>query len=130
MKKGDIFEEKFVISSSICNGFVELFNDRNPLHTDEAFAMEKGFQGRVMQGNILNGFLSFFVGECLPIKNVIIYAQQIKYFNPFYLNDVLKLRAEVADIFDSVNMVEFKYNFENQRLQNIAGGILQIGVLK
>jgi 3-hydroxybutyryl-CoA dehydratase len=86
---GDKFKEKFVLNGDVYNGFISLFNDKNPLHTDEVFALDKGFKGKVMHGNILNGFLSRFIGECLPVKNVIIHSQEIQYKNPAYLNDDL-----------------------------------------
>ena len=62
MKQGDTFTNSFVISEQIYNKFVELFGDRNPLHTDASFAVSQGFRDKVMHGNILNGFLSFFIG--------------------------------------------------------------------
>ena len=86
MKEGDIFLEEFSVAEKVYHGFIETFNDKNPLHTDVSFAQSKGYKGRVMFGNILNGFLSYFVGECLPIKNVIIHSQDIKYKKPFSNN--------------------------------------------
>ena len=82
MLKGDSFSKEFIIDNEIYIGFINLFKDRNPLHTDIAFAKEKGFNATVMHGNILGGFLSYFIGECLPEKNVIIHSQEIKYYNP------------------------------------------------
>ncbi len=129
-KIGDKFEERFVISDAEYNGFMSIFKDTNPLHTDEGFARDKGFQSRVMHGNILNGFLSFFIGECLPIKNVIIHSQQISYKNPVYLNEQLLLEAEVTGVFESVNAVEFSYSFKNTVSKDLAKGKFQIGILK
>jgi 3-hydroxybutyryl-CoA dehydratase len=130
MNKGDVFTSAFNINSEIYNGFVSLFKDKNPLHTNSEYAVGKGFIGKVMHGNILNGFLSFFVGECLPSKDVIIQTQQIKYLKPVYLNDELILHAEIEEIYDSVNTIELKYYFENQNKEKIAKGRIQIGLLK
>jgi len=69
MQQGDIYTHAFTVTPGVYDGFIQTFGDRNPLHTDGAFAVSKGFKGPVMHGNILNGFLSFFVGECLPLKN-------------------------------------------------------------
>ena len=100
-KKGDTYHISFVVNSDVYNGFIAIFNDQNPLHTDERFAINKGFKGSVMHGNILNGFLSNFVGEHLPDKNVIIHSQSIQYKQPVYLNDVLQFTATVNDIYES-----------------------------
>jgi len=74
MQKGDSFQFRYCVTAAVRDGFLALFEDRNPLHTDKAFAREKGFREEVMYGNILNGFISHFVGELLPVKNIIIHA--------------------------------------------------------
>ena len=125
----DSFEEKFKVSEKVYAGFIELFHDRNPLHTDDKFAINKGFKGKVMHGNILNGFLSYFIGERLATKNVIIHSQEIQYKNPVYLEDELKFEASVSGVFESVNTVEFKFLFRNENSKVIAKGKIQIGIL-
>jgi acyl dehydratase len=129
-KVDEEFKTKFVVSPYIYDNFISLFGDKNPLHTDEQFAVSKGFPGRVMHGNILNGFLSYFVGECLPDKNVIIHSQEINYKNPVFLNDQLELTARVNGIFESVGAIEFFYTFKNQKEKTVAKGKIQIGILK
>ncbi len=126
---GDKYHETFSVTDEVYQGFVRLFNDRNPLHTDEAFARGKGFSGKVMHGNILGGFLSYFIGESLPDKNVIIHSQEIRYKQAVYLNDVLQLQAVVSDKYESVNAVEFKFEFRNAAAQVVAKGKIQIGIL-
>ncbi len=128
-KKGDTYNVRFVVSSDVYNGFITVFNDHNPLHTDESFAISKGFKGRVMHGNILNGFLSYFAGECLPEKNIIIHTQSIKYNQPVYLNDVLNFEAKVEDVYESVRAVEFSFSFRNKDSKVVSKGKLQIGIL-
>lgn len=130
MHKGDRFIQRFEISTELCEGFILLFNDRNPLHTEDAFACEKGFVKKVMHGNILNGFLSFFVGECLPDKNVMIYSQKIDFKKPVYAGDSLELHAVIDDIFESVNLAEISFEFINQDSVKVAKGKIQIGLLK
>ncbi|RFZ85786.1 hypothetical protein DYU05_09380 [Mucilaginibacter terrenus] len=129
-KVGDEFEVGFYISEDIYNGFVKLFKDENLLHTNEQFAVEHGFAGRVMQGNILNGFISYFVGECLPDKKVLIHSQTIKYKYPVYLDDNLTFKSVVAEIHSSVKVAVFKFKFINQDLKAVATGQIQIGLLK
>ncbi len=126
----DRFEQKFIVSDEIYQGFILLFKDKNPLHTDGAFAMNKGFKSCVMHGNILNGFLSFFIGECLPQKNVIIHSEEISYKNAVYLYDELIFTAHVTGVFESVSAIEFKFNFANSDSKTVAKGKIQIGILK
>jgi 3-hydroxybutyryl-CoA dehydratase len=129
MNKGDTFTQKFTLSEEIYSGFIMLFNDNNPLHTDKAFAQQEGFRSEVMHGNILNGFLSYFIGECLPVKNVMLYSQEISYVKPVYLNDQLDLVARINTVSTAVNVIEFGFTFTNQEQVKVAKGKLQIGIL-
>ena len=129
MKLGDKFDISFVVNEKVYRGFIDIFNDQNPLHTNSVFAQSKGFESEVMHGNILGGFLSYFIGECLPIKNVIIHSQDIKYHKPIYLNDQVIFKAEISEIFESVNAIEFKYFFENIQGLKLAKGKIQIGII-
>jgi len=126
---GQLFFQKYFTSEKVYNGFVELFNDKNPLHTDEDFARQYGFNSKVMHGNILNGYLSHFIGECLPFKNLIIHTQNIQYKQPVYLNNELELKATVAEIHESVSAIEFKFVFVNTDDKIVARGRFQIGIL-
>jgi 3-hydroxybutyryl-CoA dehydratase len=129
LRKGDTYFKQFIFDDKIYQGFKDIFNDYNPLHTDADYAKRKGFKDKVMHGNILGGFLSFFIGECLPTKDVIIHSQEIKYVNPVYLNDILSLYVIIEDIFDSVKVIEFNFLFENQHQQKVAKGKINIGLL-
>ena len=126
---GTVFTYTFAVDSSVYEGFKTIFRDENPLHTDLDFAKGKGFKERVMYGNILNGFLSYFVGELLPVKNVIIQSQSINFTSPVYLNDNITLEAKIEEFYESVNSAEIKYKFVNQSGQVVAKGKMQIGVI-
>jgi len=129
-KIGETFEEFFVISDEIYSGFIATFNDRNPLHTNQQFALANGFKDVVMHGNILNGFISYFIGEKLITKDVIIHSQEIQFKNPVFLNDTVVFNAEVNGVYESVNAIEFKFIFKNKLEKVIAKGKFQIGLLK
>jgi len=129
MEKGDRFNVRYPVTAQVRDRFAQLFEDRNPLHTDKGFAREKGFDEEVMYGNILNGFISHFIGERLPIKNVIIHAQQIKYLKPFYCGDELTLTADIGEVVESVRVFIFNFSFSNQHNTEIAKGKVQIGII-
>lgn len=129
LQANDRYELDFCVSDEIYKGFLATFKDHNPLHTNHEFASAKGFQGMVMHGNILNGFLSYFIGECLPTKDVIIHSQEIQFKNAVYLNDILKFKAEVIGVYESVGAVEFKFDFKNEAAKTVAKGKIQIGIL-
>ncbi|MDX2171909.1 MAG: MaoC/PaaZ C-terminal domain-containing protein [Bacteroidota bacterium] len=126
--QGDKIQLKFVVDEAIYKGFINLFQDNNPLHTNFDYAVSRGFKECVMHGNILNGFLSYFIGECLPTKDVIIHSQQIDFSKPVYMHDVLEFEAEVDEVYESVKVVKFKFYFKNSESKKVAKGTIQIGL--
>ncbi len=128
MTQGQKFEFTFNVDEAVYNGFKTVFKDNNPLHTNSDYAVSKGFKGLVMHGNILNGFISYFIGECLPTKDVIIHSQDISFSKPVYLNDVLKFEAEVDEVYESVKALKFKFSFRNSEGKSVAKGNIQIGL--
>lgn len=129
-KLNENYNHQFTITLEVYQQFQLCSNDRNPLHTNEDFAKSKGFTDKVMYGNILNAFLSFFIGECLPTKNVIIHSQEIAFKNPVYMNEKLEFEAKVSGIFEAVNAIEFKYKFIKLDGKIAAKGLIQIGLLQ
>jgi len=125
----DTFDQQFKISEELVSDFVKLSNDRNPLHTIDEFAIDKGFKSRVVQGNLQNCFISYFIGECLPSKNVMILSQTINYKKPVYINDILFLKVKIIGVFESVGLIEFDFNFKNQLDEIISKGIIKIKLI-
>ena len=95
-------------------------------------AKEKGFEGCVMYGNILNAFISNFVGMCLPTPNVMIQSQDISFHKPVFLHDEITLQASIDTISEAVNIINYKLKFYKKTdagRQLVAKGHVQIGLL-
>ena len=101
----------YKVTPEVYYSFQRCSNDYNPLHTDEAFAERKGFDGRVMYGNILNAFISHFVDMLLPYREVMIQTQDIKFHKPVYLNDEIQLEAGIDTVSEAVNIINYKLKF-------------------
>lgn len=129
MQPGDIIQHSFVIDEEKHRQFIAVSGDRNPLHTDISFAKEKGFPATVMHGNILNCFISFLVGELLPVDNVMILSQQINFTKPVYLNEELEMQAEIKEYFDFIPGYEIKFRFRNKTGETKASGNVLIKIL-
>jgi 3-hydroxybutyryl-CoA dehydratase len=119
----------FTITEDVYSSFQNCSGDLNALHTDESFAKSKGFEGRVMYGNILNAFVSCAIGMHLPTKNVMIQTQEIQFKKPVYLGDELYMSLEVEELHESVNAVVLGFKFRNLRNILVSKGHVQIGIL-
>ncbi|HRO41765.1 MAG TPA: MaoC/PaaZ C-terminal domain-containing protein [Flavipsychrobacter sp.] len=129
MQTGDNFQLTFFVSEAVYNGFINTFNDRNILHTNDEFATSKGFKGKVVHGNVMGGFVSYFVGECLPMKNVIIHKQEMLFPKPVYINERLNFIANIIDYSAAVNTYEIKFKFLNEANERVCYGKVQIGLI-
>lgn len=126
---GDTYNYGFEINNIKYHQFIDLSDDRNLMHVDDEYPKQFGFEGKIMHGNILNAFLSYFIGECLPIKNIVIQSQNIEYKKPIYIDTILKLEVVVDSVVESVNVVIFKFKFLSLEGIVFAKGKIQIGVL-
>ena len=135
MAKIDLFNNfekniSFVVSEEIYKSFQQCSGDLNPLHIDEDFAKAKGFNSRVMYGNILNAFVSYAIGMELPTPDVMLQLQDIQYKKPVYLNDKLTMNLKTEEIHEAVHVVVFAYKFFNEQNKVVAKGHIQIGVFE
>ena len=84
-------------------------------------------------GNILNAFVSHFVGMLLPSREVMIQTQDINFHKPVYLNDEILLEASIETVSEAVNIINYKLKFrrvkEGEKPELIAKGHVQIGLL-
>ena len=122
----------YQVTSEVFDGFQRCSNDFNALHTDADFAKTKGFDQPVMYGNILNAFLSHFVGMLLPTRDVMILSQTILYQNPFFMNDELSFESSIDKYSPTVNVVDYKFKFRREKDGKtvlIANGHIQIKLL-
>ena len=133
VKQSQCIEVTYRVSPDVYYSFQRISNDYNPLHTDDAFAQKKGFPKRVMYGNILNGFVSHFVGMALPTREVMIQTQDIQFRKPVFLNDIILLKSEIDSVSEAVEVINFKlkfYRIEKDKNVLVASGHVQIGTLK
>jgi hypothetical protein len=86
-----------------------------------------------MYGNILNAFLSHFVGMLLPTREVMILSQTILFQNPIFLNDEIMLETSIDKFSPTVNFIDYKYKFKKNvgdgKSILIANGHIQIKLL-
>lgn len=65
-----------------------------------------------MYGNILNAFVSHFVGMLLPSREVTIQLRDISFHKPVFLNDEIHLEASIDTIYyETVNIINYKLRF-------------------
>lgn len=98
----------FSITDADMDAFAELSGDSNQLHTDEDFAKDKGFNGRVVYGMLLASKLSYLVGMLLPGRDSVYMGQDIIFRNPIYIDEQCTLQAKVISKSESTRIIEIE----------------------
>ena len=129
LAEGMLAERTYTVTPAVYDSFLCAFGDRSPIHGDAAYAALRGFEGPVMHGAILNGFVSHFVGMVFPGANSLLLSVELRYAEPTYLGDTLELRAQCVQKFDAKQVVVLHVAFFNQtRGLSAATGRVQVQV--
>jgi len=118
------------ITESIVDEFAKLSGDFNHLHMDEEYAKSVNFKGRVCHGMLVASYLSRLIGMYLPGKNALYLTQSIKFSNPCYVNDVVKVTGEVISKTLSVGIITVKTTIKNSSELSLIEGEAKVLIRK
>jgi 3-hydroxybutyryl-CoA dehydratase len=78
--------------------FAEVSTDRNPVHLDDAYAMDTIFEGRIAHGMLTAGLISAVIGEQLPGHGTVYLGQSLKFMAPVRPGDMVRAVVTVTAI--------------------------------
>jgi acyl dehydratase len=113
------------VSDDVYQKFTSLSGDVHPLHTDKEFAKSKGFRDIVVQGNVLNSFISYIIGMHLQLENVMIINQNINFRKPIFIGDYLTFTLSIKDKLEFLPGVELSFKCLRNS-ENVASGTILI----
>lgn len=124
-------EESFqvTITQDMLDKFREITGDNNPLHTEESFAKQKGYDSCVAYGMLTASFLSTLAGVYLPGEKSLIHSVETKFVKPVFVGDTLTVTGKVAEKNELFSVFTLKVTITNQRKEKVLRGSMQIGVL-
>ncbi len=112
----------FSVTAQQIQQFAELSGDFNPLHTDEAFARGKGFEGVVVHGALMVAKVSQLIGMRLPGRDSIWASVSLDFRKPLYVDQAAQVEGVVTDVSESTGMIGLKLTVR------AAGKVLAKGV--
>lgn len=124
-------KESFFVSitDSMMHKFLDITSDENPLHLNEDFARQRGFDNKVVYGMLTASMISTLGGCYLPGRNCLIQGVEIKFVKPVYVGDVLEVIGEVGNVDYDLRYLEIKVTIKNQNDQKVLRGLLRTGVI-
>ncbi len=127
--EGMTVSNDYRIDRTVYEPFLAAFADRSSIHVDDDYAQALGFQGRVMHGAILNGFLSHFIGMHFPGRRALLLSSDIRYSKPSYFGDAIQLQSTVSQKVESQRVLVLDVIFRNQTQGIVvARGRVQVAV--
>jgi 3-hydroxybutyryl-CoA dehydratase len=127
--EGTSAEHSYQITDACYRALTEAFGDRSPVHVDAAFAARLGFEGRVMHGAIINGFISHFVGMVMPGRRALLLSTDIRYAAPSYLGDDIVITGTVTQRVESQATIVITVQVENRTRARVAArGRVQVRI--
>ena len=130
IKIGMTEEFKVQITEKMQNDFRNNTGDINPMHSDEDFAQEKGFDNTLVFGMLTASFFSTLVGVYLPGKNCLFQeCKDIRFHSPVFVGDELTIRGEVSEIDERFGRITIKATIRNQDNKKVCSGKLITGVV-
>ncbi len=129
LKVGDTVEFEVVLGEKEHAAFRELAGDNSPIHSDERFAREAQFEGRIGYGFLLCGLLSRLYGEYLPGGSSICVTQESRFVRPYYPGDTIRVVGSVKARLESTRMVEITTEMFRNGTETVFRGVGMVRVV-
>jgi len=110
--------------------FQDISGDYNPLHVDEAFAIEKGFKSRIVYGMLSAALYSCLTGMYIPGRNCLLHSVHSDFMSPVFVDDELRVRGVITEKNDSVRQIIIKAEIFNQENKKVSRAKIEAGVLE
>lgn len=116
----------FVVSRDDMARFASLSGDFNPLHADDLFARQKGFDGTVVYGALLIAKVSQLIGMRLPGRDAVWLSVAMDFVKPLYVDQRACVHGLVTHFSASTGMVELKLKICSAAEQVLAKGRAEV----
>lgn len=94
------------ITNQSINNFAKISGDNNFIHMNKKKAMINGFKDRVAHGALIISFFSKLIGKFLPVKKSLLLFIDVKFKNPAYPNNFIKINGIIKEIHLSTKCVQ------------------------
>ncbi len=102
--------------------FSALSGDWNPLHTDDAYARESGFDSRVVHGILVAAPVSRMAGHLLPGRRCLLLGSRFQFPRPVYTGDRITYLATVRQVSEASRAVKVSVEATNQKDEIVLRG--------
>lgn len=122
-------EAKFTveITEDMVNSFFTCSGDHNPLHINRDYAVNMGFNDKVVYGMLTASLYSTLSGVYLPGKYCILKEVNTSFHNPVYIGDHLTVKGKVTEKHDSFKSAVIIAKTLNQNGKKVSRARITVG---
>ncbi len=111
---GDSGSFSKTISETDVYNFAGICGDFNPVHVNRVYAENSLFAGRIVQGALLNSFISTVLGMYMPGPGTIYLSQESRFVKPVYIGDTVTVNVTIISISKNVVLKTEIFNQKNE----------------
>jgi len=128
-KVGDKAWARRTITEADLINFAGVSGDFNPIHTDEEFAKDTIFKGRIAHGAFTASFISNVLGNQLPGPGGIYVRQDLKFLAPVRVGDTITTRVKIIEMVAEKKRLILSTVCTNQEDKDVLVGEAELMIL-
>ena len=121
-KVGDHAEASKAFTREEVSQFAEISLDKNPLHLDEEYAKNIGFDRCIVHGALVASLFSGLLGQELPGPGTIYLGQDIKFLRPVFIGERVTASVEIIHIRGDKPILTLNLKCSNSSGENVIEG--------
>lgn len=129
IRVGDTASFSITLTKEEHDRFAILSGDSSPVHTDDSFAREHGFAGKIGYAFHISALLSRMYGMYLPGGTSICLRQESNFIAEWYPGDTITVTGTVTRKIVSTKIIEIGTAMLRQDDQNIFRGVGMVKLL-
>lgn len=110
--------------------FVAITGDVNPLHVDDAFAVQTRFGGRVLHGMLTASLFSTMVGMFIPGTGAVYRSQTLTFVRPVHVGETVTAHFVIRSIDRAKHLLTIDAWIENAVGERVVEGVCEAGLLR
>src|SRR4051812_11752447 len=103
IKVNEVYTHSFSFSQDEVNRFAEVTGDKNPVHTDAAYAAKTMFKRPIMHGMLSASLFSKVFGTLFPGEGTIYLKQSLSFLKPMYVDTDYEAVFTVKEVIGDKN---------------------------
>ena len=119
IEANQVYTHEFKFSQEEVNQFAQVTGDKNPVHTDAAYAAKTMFKRPIMHGMLSASLFSKVFGTLFPGEGTIYLKQSLNFLKPMYVDVVYEAVFTVKEVIKDKNRAIIETQIKDKTTGNI-----------